>query len=442
MKALKIIAAIVVVLALVAGVGVFLLTRFVERPEFREKLVGLASRATGTPVQISDMRVSIFSGIELRGVAIGNPGGFNGNLLTAKTFVLRYRLWPLLRKRVEVQTLVFDAPVIVLAKNAQGEWNYEKIGSRTAKVTTTGPAETPHTSAGGLDISLQKIEMKDAAVTMVKADGKELLRVEGANFSSDITLNAGQVSGTGNARIALVNCANTLFIRTLATPVALTPAAVKLAPLTGKLAGGDVTGAAGLSLAGDSKYTVELHVKNADVVTLIKEAGVPASFTSGKLQLNSTLAGTGGADTIVGTGNAEIVGGQLVNVPVLNLVATLLQVSALQNLKFDEIKLEYTISNNVVTTPVISLKSPQVKLTGSGELTLADNKLNHTFMMTLAAGTLDHLPKEIRQEFTQNADGSWTIEFKVWGPYNSPKTDLQKRLLKGVGEQLLKKYLK
>ena len=85
---------------------------------------------------------------------------------------------------------------------------------------------------------------------------------------------------------------------------------------------------------------------------------------------------------------------------------------------------------------------PRVQLTGKGQLTLADNKLDHTFTLTLTSGALDRAPKEIRQEFTQNADGSYAIDFKVWGPYDSPKTDLQKRLLKGIGEQLLKKFSK
>ncbi|MEI6083573.1 MAG: AsmA family protein [Verrucomicrobiota bacterium] len=443
MKALKVILIICVVLAVIAGAGLFMLTRFLERPEFRQKLVGLASQATGTAVEITDLKVSIFSGIELQGVAIGNPGGFTGNLLTAKAFTLRYRLWPLLQKRVKVATVVLDSPVITLAKNAKGEWNYDKIGSKTEKVKSTGPAAAPSTSAGGLDISLQNIEMKNATVVMVKDDGKELLRVKGASFASAINLAGGQMSGTGNARLELVNAANSLILRNIATPVELTPAAVKLAPLTGTLAGGDITGDAGLSLAGDAKYTVNLHVKNADVVTLIKEAGVAQQvFSGGKLQMKAALTGTGGLETINGAGNAEVVGGQLVNIPLLNLVATLLQVPALQDLKFDEIKLEYTIANNVMQTPVIRLKSPQVQITGKGTVALTDYALDHTFTLTLAAGVLDHAPKEIRQEFTAVTNGAYAIDFKVWGPYDAPKTDLQKRLLKGVADQLLKKFLK
>jgi len=44
--------------------------------------------------------------------------------------------------------------------------------------------------------------------------------------------------------------------------------------------------------------------------------------------------------------------------------------------------------------------------------------------------------------FTEREDGSLAIDFKVWGPYDSPKNDLKERLVKGAAEQLLQKFLK
>ena len=50
-------------------------------------------------------------------------------------------------------------------------------------------------------------------------------------------------------------------------------------------------------------------------------------------------------------------------------------------------------------------------------------------------------PKEIQGAFKDRGDGYLTVDFKVTGPYDSPKTDLSQRLLKGAGEQLLQKGL-
>jgi len=128
MKALKIILVVVVVLVLALAGGVFYLTRFVNTPEFKQQVLDAAHKATGTDVKVGEMKVSILSGIDLQDVTVGNPEGFTGNLLTAKAFALHYRLMPLLQKRVEVETLTLDSPVITLAKNAKGDWNYDKIG--------------------------------------------------------------------------------------------------------------------------------------------------------------------------------------------------------------------------------------------------------------------------------------------------------------------------
>src|SRR5437870_275271 len=100
MKALKIVLVVVVVLLLILAGGVFYLTRFVNTPEFKQQVLDAARKAAGADVKVGEMKVSIFRGIDLRDVVVGNPEGFSGNLLQAKSFALHYRLMPLLQKRV------------------------------------------------------------------------------------------------------------------------------------------------------------------------------------------------------------------------------------------------------------------------------------------------------------------------------------------------------
>jgi uncharacterized protein involved in outer membrane biogenesis len=446
MKVIKVLLAIGLVLVLLgvaaAGVGVWYLNNFVQSPEFKKQLVATASKATGTAVDIQSLHVSLWRGIELRGVKIGNPSGFAGDLLTAQAFTVRYRLWALFQKRLEVATLTLDTPDITLAKNAQGDWNYDKLGAKSesaATKTDSGGA----TSVGGLDVTLQNVALKNASIVMLKDEGQLLLRLGDVNLTTAVEWTGGKPTGAGQAKIAVINCADSLFVRNVAAPVQITAAAVKLAPLTGAVADGAVTGDAALSLAGDSRYTVNLQVKDAAVTTLLKEAGVAkAVFTSGKLQLTTALTGTGGLETIGGTGKAEVTGGQLVEIPILNLLATLLQTSALRNLAFDEFVLEYVITNNVMQTPVIRVVSPQVQITGKGKITLDDYKLDHALTLVFSAATMDKVPKEIRNVFTKRDDGSFAIDFNVTGPYDAPKTDLQQKLISGAAGSLLQKFLK
>src|SRR5580700_11736736 len=104
MKAVKVILIIVAVLAalviVIVGAGIYFTNRYLQTPAFKEQALQTARGELGANVEINELQVSLFSGVALRGVVIGNPPGFSGNLLTADAFVLRYRLLPLLRRRV------------------------------------------------------------------------------------------------------------------------------------------------------------------------------------------------------------------------------------------------------------------------------------------------------------------------------------------------------
>jgi hypothetical protein len=186
------------------------------------------------------------------------------------------------------------------------------------------------------------------------------------------------------------------------------------------------------------QYNVNMQVKDADVAKLLQEANTKPVM-SGKLMATTMLAGTGGLPTIVGSGRAQIDGGQLMEIPILNLLATVLQMDALRNLKFSECVLEFSISNNVMQTPVIRLISPDLQITGKGSVALADNTLKHDVTITFAKGAIGSIPNAIVGLFTEQTDGSQALSFKVWGPFNSPKTDLTKRMAQGALHQLLDK---
>ena len=448
MKVVKIISIIVVVLIVLVltlvGAGIYFTNRYLQTPAFKEEVLKAARSTLGTEVRIDSFQASLFSGVELHGVTIGNPAGFTGNLLTADAFILHYRLLPLFSRRVEIEQLSLDKPVITLSQNDKNEWNYEAIG---AKGSSTNPAPAPSTPAPTksetttpLDIVLSKLAITQGAMSLVSDKDKPLVKVEGISFSSAVSLIDNKLAGTGKAGIDNINLSDALFVEKVATSVTLGSDEVKLTPLSGKLADGALTGDVAAKFSDGLKYTVNLQVKDADVAKFLQEAKTKAVMT-GKLMATTALTGTGGLPTIVGNGRAEIDGGQLMEIPILDLLAGLLQMNALHNLKFSECLLEFSISNNVMQTPVISLTSPQVQITGKGSVALADYSLNHDLTITFAKGALGAAPKEILGLFTEQANGSLALSFHVSGPYNSPKTDLTQRIAQGVGQQLIEKGL-
>jgi hypothetical protein len=441
-KAIKVLAIIVVVLVVLLVAGVFFLNRYVQSPAFKDTVLSSARGALGSEVKINDFDVSLFSGVTLRGVAIGNPEGFPGDLLSADAFVLRYRLLPLLSKRLEIEQLSLEKPVLRLMRGAGNAWNYEKIGGASSGGTGGGgsaqPASSPATSAP-LDVTLSKLAMNHGEFVVLNEKNKMLVRIQDVELSSSVNLEGSKLTGRGRAGIETINVADSLFARQLEAPVSITTDEVKLSPLSGKLAGGDVSGELILKLAGGMKYLVNLQLDNGNVSKLLEEAGAKKQVMTGKLHLTTKLEGTGGLPTIVGFGNAEIKDGKLLDVPVLNLLATLLQVAELRDLKFDECTMQYVITNNVMQTQEIRVISPRVQITGTGTVSLEDYSLNHNLTLALAKGMLDRVPKEIRGIFTERPDGFLALDFRVSGPYDSPKTDLTARLAKGAADQLLQK---
>ncbi|MGD1019282.1 MAG: AsmA family protein [Verrucomicrobiia bacterium] len=449
MKAIKvivIIAAVVMALAIiVVGAGIYFTNRYLQTPAFKEQALRAAHDELGTDVRIDDLKVSLFSGVELRGVTIGNPPGFPGNLVTANAFVLRYRLLPLLDRRVEIEELSLDKPVITLSQSTNGVWNYEKVGptetpTKPAATTPSPAASAKSEKAVPLDVVLSKLAITQGAVSMVSDDGKSLVKLGGISFASSVSLTDNQLAGTGQAGIDKIDLSEKLFVEKVATVVQLGSNHVALELLRGELGGGQISGEVSVNFDTGLAYAVSVQLTNSDVARLLQDAGAKHAI-SGKLNVVTSLAGTGGVPTIIGNGHVEIDNGQLMEIPILNLVASLLQIDALRDVRFDQCLLEYSISNNVMQTPVIRLVSPQLQIVGKGVVSLDKYTLHHDMTIIFAKGSLDRTSSAVRDLFTEQPDGSLTLDFKVTGPYNSPKTDLTKRIAQGLGQQLLQKGL-
>ena len=140
-RAFKILAVVVLGAAALLGVALFALTRYLESEAFRRAAVAAAQDTLGASVTVGEMHISLFSGATFRQVVVGNPPGLTGELLRADALVVRPRLLPLLRRRLEIAELRLDAPAITLIRNDHGEWSFERLVSR--------PVPTPPLPAGG-----------------------------------------------------------------------------------------------------------------------------------------------------------------------------------------------------------------------------------------------------------------------------------------------------
>ena len=148
----------------VAGLGVYLASRL-QTPELERSLLDQAKATLGTELRgARTWRSRSSPGSTLEGIAVANPAPFRGQLLTADAFVLRYRLLPLLAGRVQVDRLALEKPVLALAMDAKGGFNYEKLGGAAAKGAPAASGQAAPAAAAPLRIVMKSLAVENGSI--------------------------------------------------------------------------------------------------------------------------------------------------------------------------------------------------------------------------------------------------------------------------------------
>jgi uncharacterized protein involved in outer membrane biogenesis len=418
----------------VAGYGVHLVSRL-STPAFQKALLEQAKSAVGADVRVKKMDISLFSGVTLEGLAVANPPPFAGDLLTADAFVLRYRLRPLLAGRVEVERLALEKPTLRLAMDARGAFNYEKLGGPASRPAKAPAAPVP------LRVELKRLAVDGASVVMTDQTKARLMTVEGADFRSAFAVEGGVAQGSGEATIAMIDLADLLFLRSVRAPLVLSKETVKLAPIRGKVAGGDVTGDVTVHLKRGFRYVANLEAKGVEVSTLLAEAK-SGGGVAGELQAKATFEGTGGLDTMRGRGQGSVTGCRVEHGRTFALLASILQVPELVSPDFDECRVEFVQTGRRLSTPVVQLDGKSVQLRGQGTMDLATGGLDYQMSLALAPKLLAKVTRpELRPAFKDRGDGFSAADFHLYGTTSAPQTDLLSRVAKAAATDAVKKQL-
>jgi hypothetical protein len=116
-----------------------------------------------------------------------------------------------------------------------------------------------------------------------------------------------------------------------------------------------------------------------------------------------------------------------------------LKVPELASPEFQECRIEYSLANNVVSTPVLSLKSKAMEVTGQGTLNLVHSTLDYDLELALAETLLEKIPiQELRAAFKPREDGLSVVAFKAYGTTEDPETDLMSRVGKAAATEAAK----
>jgi hypothetical protein len=418
------------------GYGVWLV-RWLRTPAFQQQLLQRVRSAAGTDVRVKRLDVSLLSGVTLEGIGVANPPPFRGDLLTADGLVLRYKLWPLVSGRFEVERLALERPLLNVAMDSRGTFNYERLGGPRS-------ASSPGSAAAAavpLRIVLSKLSVRGGAVAVTDATRARLLALDALRLDSAFEVAAGVATGKGQVGARTLDLGGRLFVRELSAPLALTKESFTLAPIRGRAGGGDVKGDAAVRFKNGFRYSAGFELTGASVKTLLEEARSPASVT-GTLEARGRFEGTGGLVTLHGKGQGRISSCRVADNRSLALIATVLGIPELANPSLDECRAEFTQAGTRFTTPVLVLKGRALDLSGHGSLDLQTSGLDYDLTLALSPPLFAKLTRrELRPAFRTRADGFATIEFHLSGTTLEPKTDILARLGRGAAEGAVKGML-
>jgi AsmA protein len=123
--------------------------------DYKSYLAGYVEQNTGRELRIEqDLELSFFPwfAVETGGITVGNAAGFDaGPFATVERVEIRVKLLPLLRRQFEIGTVILDGLVLNLARDAQGNGNWQDLIERE-------PADAAAVDSGGVELESLDIE--------------------------------------------------------------------------------------------------------------------------------------------------------------------------------------------------------------------------------------------------------------------------------------------
>ncbi|MGW8248121.1 MAG: AsmA family protein [Acidiferrobacterales bacterium] len=174
-KAIKIFLYTIGFLVLLLVAAAVAATLFINPNDYKDDIVKVVHEKTGRELQLKgDIQLSLFPwlGLQLGQTSLGNAPGFGAKPMASIDKVdVKLKLLPLLRKQVEVDTVVLDGLELNLARNKRGTSNWDDLLTRTAprekkpaeaKPAPAAAAPLAALTIGGIDIRNAQLHWVDA----------------------------------------------------------------------------------------------------------------------------------------------------------------------------------------------------------------------------------------------------------------------------------------
>lgn len=373
MKKILLVVAVLAVLLILALVGgIFWFSSQLNSDSTRELVRQKVSEAVGADIQITGHHVSLLGSLHVEGVAVSNAAPDQASpLLAVKSFDAKVSLLSALKGKPTVNLVEIKDVDVNAFQTAEGGLSlpFKPKPKDESPESKAAEAETAD-QLKALNASVETIKVSNVNVRVFDPEKKVLASLKGLNVDGSAEVAAGVPSANMNVELATLELTPGLKVTDVKTPLMYQGGQAVLQKISGKLAGGEVSGMTTAQLLDPARaFTAVLAIKDSAMGDLIKDIGSNPETLTGALQLNFTGQGTLNAPKdLTGKGTLEIkdpVVGKLKSSP---LPTGLVGLPALQTGKFDSIKGTYHIEGQKILVDDLQILSKGLNIAVVGDV--------------------------------------------------------------------------
>lgn|GEM_PF-4968537 len=424
-------------LVVLAALAVGGLLAYVQGDRGRGELEAALGRALKVPVKFRKVAIELPSRLRVEGITTEDAGAAGQPKITAGELHGSLALQPLLSGDFEIRDVVLEQPSFDWPQNAEGRWVWpspEKTVKEPKEPKTDEPKvdkpkapTTPETRKER--VFIRGVKVHRGAITLRNAQGQpELVAMElDADFSE---INEEQLRGVlSTSRLVW---GEKFAVENLHTAVSYTKGVLLLDGIEAEGFNGTLNGRYEMDTRKEGQpFKTHLELKRVDLNTLTKAAGWGDGDLSGRLTGDVDL--TGRTDQIArleGPGKLAIEDGRFRTPEFFGVIADVLQLSELANLRPKEAIVEFKLRDEKVFVEKMVIATDNLQL-GAHGVARFDGKLNLDSQLVITDRISRTLPEVARGSFTKLEDGRLGLDFKISGKTDKPKTDLAEKLLGG-----------
>ncbi|UCD17908.1 MAG: AsmA family protein [Candidatus Zixiibacteriota bacterium] len=200
---------VAVVLA-VGILGIASLALFFPKEKVKELALQRISATLDRPITVQGISTSFWGGLglNLEKIQIANPKDFDKqDFLRAKSLDVKVRLWPLLKRQIQIDRLILVDPSIMLKKLADGRNNYDFSGADSLAppgIREALPEDSRISTAAA--VTFDNLTIKNGSVDYIDDSSKLIVAARGVNLSSILKVQSQMIyRASGNVSVDSLN---------------------------------------------------------------------------------------------------------------------------------------------------------------------------------------------------------------------------------------------